>query len=311
MAKVDDDRLPAHTKAAPYDLKREVFVGFLAVHAIAALAFFPWFFSWTGVVLFLLGVQVFGTLGINIGYHRLLTHRSFSCPLWLERTLAVLGACCLEFPPAYWAAIHRRHHQFSDEEQDPHTPLVSFLWAHFVWLIERKPADMKPRQMTEKYAKDLMRDPLYAMLEQKHNWIRLSLIVWIPYFVIGFAIAVLTGSDASAAFQFGASLLVWGAAFRTVAVWHTAWSVNSVTHVWGYRTYETPDSSRNNPIVGIFGAGEGWHNNHHADPRSARHGHQWWELDLSWLIIRLLMRLGLATKVAMPSTRSLKPAANK
>ena len=97
------------------------------------------------------------------------------------------------------------------------------------------------------------------------------------------------------------SLLVWGGAFRTVAEWHITWSVNSVTHVWGYRNYATPDVSRNNAWIGLIAAGEGWHNNHHADSRSARHGHEWWEFDVTWMIIRLLMLLGLAWNVATPS----------
>jgi stearoyl-CoA desaturase (delta-9 desaturase) len=103
------------------------------------------------------------------------------------------------------------------------------------------------------------------------------------------------------AIQFGSSLLVWGGALRTVVVWHTTWSVNSVTHIWGYRNYDTPDSSRNNAIVALLAGGEGWHNNHHADPGSARHGHKWWEFDLSWLTVRVLMLLGLATDVVLPS----------
>ena len=101
--------------------------------------------------------------------------------------------------------------------------------------------------------------------------------------------------------QFGASLVIWGGALRTVLVWHTAWSVNSVTHIWGYLNYETPDDSRNNPIIGFISGGERWHNNHHADPTSARHGHYWWELDFAWWVIRLFMSLGLARKVALPS----------
>jgi stearoyl-CoA desaturase (delta-9 desaturase) len=120
------------------------------------------------------------------------------------------------------------------------------------------------------------------------------------YFVAGFGVAALSGLSVLAAVQFGSSLLVWGAALRTVVVWHSTWAVNSVTHVWGYRNYETSDVSRNNVIIGFLVSGEGWHNNHHADPRSARHGHQWWELDVTWLMIRSLMVVGLATDVVLP-----------
>jgi fatty-acid desaturase len=281
-------------------LKIDNLLGFVLCHALASLALFPWFFSWTGVVLLIVGMYVFGLLGINLGFHRLITHRGFSCPLWLEHTLAILGTCSLQFSPAYWVAVHRRHHHFADEEQDPHSPLKSFLWSHFGWLLVRPP-DMKPRPMIDRYAKDVLRDPLYAMLERRKNWIKLTFLSWLGFFAAGFAAAAATGASGAEATQFGLSLFVWGGALRTVLVWHTTWSVNSVTHIWGYRNYETRDDSRNNPIIGLLAGGEGWHNNHHADPTSARHGHKWWEFDLAWQVIRLLMWLGLATKVAVPS----------
>jgi stearoyl-CoA desaturase (delta-9 desaturase) len=281
-------------------IKNDALGGFLVGHLIAALAIFPWFFSWTGVALFAVGIYVFGVLGINIGYHRLITHRSFSCPLWLEHTLVGFGACSLQFAPAFWAAIHRRHHHFADDEQDPHSPIVSFFWAHFGWLLAR-PADMRPGPLTERYAKDLLRDTFYAWLGRRKNWMKLAFLSWAAFFVAGLGVAALSGASMPDAIQFGSSLLVWGGALRTVVVWHTTWSVNSVTHIWGYRNYDTPDSSRNNAIVALLAGGEGWHNNHHADPGSARHGHKWWEFDLSWLTVRVLMLVGLATNVVLPS----------
>ena len=281
-------------------LKTDNLVGFILCHGLASLAFFPWLFSWTGVIALAVGMYVFGILGINLGFHRLITHRGFSCPLWLEHTFAILGTCCLQFSPAFWVAVHRRHHHFADEEQDPHSPLKSFFWSHFGWLLARAP-DMKSGPMTERYAKDVMRDPLYALLERRKNWIKLTFLSWLMFFAAGFGAAAASGAGVADAAQFGASLFVWGGALRIVIVWHTTWSVNSVTHVWGYRNYETRDDSRNNPIIGLLAGGEGWHNNHHADPTSARHGHKWWELDLSWQTIRVLMLLGLATKVALPS----------
>jgi stearoyl-CoA desaturase (delta-9 desaturase) len=153
----------------------------------------------------------------------------------------------------------------------------------------------------ERYAKDVLRDPFYAWLERHSNWIKVALLSWLAFFALGFAIAVLRGEDLASAVQFGLSWLVWGAILRTVVVWHLTWSVNSVTHIWGYRNYETPDGSRNNVMVALLVSGEGWHNNHHADPNSARQGHKWWELDLVWLMIRTLMLLGLAKNVALPS----------
>ncbi len=280
--------------------KSDALIGFILCHSLAVLAFFPWFFSWTGVVLLFAGMFVFGVLGVNLGFHRLLTHRSFTCPLWLERTLAVFGTCALQFSPPLWVAVHRRHHHYADDEQDPHSPLKGFIWAHFGWLLMRS-GDMRSKPLIERYAKDLMRDPLYALLERRKNWIKLAFLLWLAFFAVGFGAAMLTGSSTAEAAQFGSSLVIWGGALRTVLVWHTTWSVNSVTHLWGYRNYATPDDSRNNRIIAILAGGEGWHNNHHADPSSARHGHRPGEFDFSWQTIRLLQWLGLATNVSLPS----------
>jgi sn-1 stearoyl-lipid 9-desaturase len=271
--------------------------GFAVIHLLAALAFLPWFFSWTGVILLISGCYIFGVLGINACFHRLLTHRSFSCPRWLEYAGATLAVCSVQDSPSHWVALHRRHHQFADEEQDPHSPLRSFFWAHMGWLLVK--IDDGP--LIERYAKDIMRDPFYRWLDKRNNWLIVALASWIAYFIVGFAAAALSGASLPDSAQFGASVLVWGAILRTVVVWHLTWSVNSVTHVWGYRNYETPDVSRNNAIIAILVSGEGWHNNHHADQRSARHGHKWWEFDLTWLVIRFLLLLGLAKDVALPS----------
>lgn len=286
---------PIHSRAIQW--KKGSVYSVLAVHLIAMLAVFPWFFSWTGLVLFIAGLFVFGTLGINLCFHRLLTHRGLVCPRWLERSLALLGTCSLQFAPAHWVAVHRKHHHHADEDDDPHSPLVSFFWAHMGWLMVR----MDRKKLIERYAKDIMRDPLYAWLERRSNWLKVVLALWIAYYTVGFAFVVASGGTTSAASQFGLSLLVWGAALRTVIVWHITFSVNSWTHVWGYRNYETPDASRNSKLIGWLATGEGWHNNHHADPRSARHGHLDGEFDFTWMLIRCLMALGLARDVRLPS----------
>lgn len=139
------------------------------------------------------------------------------------------------------------------------------------------------------------------MLERRKNWIKISFLIWLLYFAVGYIWVMASGGSPGEALQFGSGLVIWGGALRTVVVWHTTWSVNSLTHIWGYRNYATPDDSRNNPLIGFITAGEGWHNNHHADPTSARHGHHWWEFDFAWQAIRFLMWLDLATKVSLPS----------
>lgn len=270
-------------------------------HLLALFALVPWLFSWTGVALAFAGLYVFGTLGINLCYHRLLTHRGFNCPRWLEHGFALLGVCCLQDTPARWVAIHRLHHQHSDEEPDPHSPLVTFLWGHMGWLfVENRQVN---NVMTyDRYARDVLKDPFYFAFERNLLWVWVNLAQWMLFAGTGFAIGSYGGTWMDG-MQFGLSLLVWGVFVRTVAVWHITWSVNSATHLWGYRNYETDENSRNNWFVALVSNGEGWHNNHHADQRSAAHGHRWWEFDVTYLTICFLERLGLATDVVRPNQK--------
>jgi len=196
--------------------------------------------------------------------------------------------------------VARQHHHAADKENDPHNPLTSFVWGHVGWLMI-KSDNADPGPLKKRYAPDLLYDPFYAWLEASDNWIKVALLSWAFYFLVGYAAVAVPGGGVREATQFGASLVVWGAAVRTVLVWHITWSVNSVTHLWGYRNYNTPDNSRNNVLIGLLAGGEGWHNNHHAAPSSARHGHKRWELDVAWLTIRMLVVLGLAKNVSLPS----------
>jgi fatty-acid desaturase len=278
------------------------FVGIVGFHVLALLAFVPWLFSWTGMILALCGLYVFGTLGINLCYHRLLTHKGFILPKWLEHIFAVLGVCCLQDTPARWVAVHRLHHQHSDEQDDPHSPLVSFFWGHFGWLMVTN-LELQRLSMYERYSRDVLRDRFYLGLERHGMWMWINLAHWLAFFLGGFAIGWAASGEALGGVQFGLSLLVWGVFVRTVFVWHITWSVNSVTHLWGYRNYETDERSRNNVFVGLWSNGEGWHNNHHADPRSAAHGHRWWEFDVTYLTIKALALLGLARDVVRPNPR--------
>ena len=272
-----------------------------AIHLLALLALVPWFFSWTGVVLLLVGIPLYGQ-GINLVYHRLLSHRSFKVPKWLERTFVVGALCSLQDTPAKWVATHRFHHTHSDESDDPHSPLVAFLWAHIGWLIVRN-SHLHNLSAYEKYARDILEDRFYMRLEKSLLWVWIYLAHALLYFAAGFAAGWWIEGTALSALQFGSSLLVWGVLLRTVAVWHITWSVNSATHLFGYRSYETSENSRNNWVVGLLAAGEGWHNNHHYDPAAATVQHRWWEIDPTYYAIKLLQWSGLATDVIPPAHR--------
>ena len=272
--------------------------GIVGLHLLALLALVPWFFTWSGVVLALAGLFVFGTLGINLGYHRLLAHRCMICPRWLERIFVILGVCCVQDTPARWVSVHRLHHQHSDEPSDPHSPLGRFVWGHISWLMVESPELTKLR-IYERYAKDILADRFYRALERRWQWVYVVTASWSVFLAAGVIDASVAGHATPEALRVGGSFLIWGAFLRTVVVWHITWSVNSLAHFWGSQRYDTGDSSRNNLFVGYISNGEGWHNNHHADPRSACHGHAWWELDVTWLTIRLLGAIGLARRIVV------------
>lgn len=272
-------------------------ISIVLLHAAAVLAAFPYFFSWTAVALCAAGLYIFGTLGINLGFHRLLTHRSFTCPRWLERFVALLGVCCLQEAPARWVAIHRKHHQHADEEPDPHSPLVTFLWGHVGWLIIEN-RDSDTFHLLQRYSRDLVTQPFYLRLEGRLRWFWIYVVHLLLFAAAGLAIGRIIHPDWPAAIRFAAGILVWGVVVRTVLVWHITWSVNSLSHLWGYRTFKnTGENSRNNWFVALISNGEGWHNNHHGDQRSAAHGHKWWELDITYLTIRALAAVGLAKDI--------------
>src|SRR5690606_20316365 len=153
-------------------------------------------------------------------------------------------------------------------------------------------ADMERMKIYSRYAKDIIRDPFYKWLDRPGVYLSVLLASWAVFFGAGLLGSLIAGGTFADAARFGLSLLVWGVFLRTVVVWHITWSVNSVAHIWGYRSYETGEESRNNILVGILSNGEGWHNNHHADPRSARHGHQWWEIDVTYLSLKALSAIG-------------------
>lgn len=287
------------TTIDPTQIRWRYATGIPLVHLFALLAFVPWLFSWSGVFWAVAGLYLFGTLGINLCYHRLLTHQGFTAPKWLEHTLAVLGVCTLQDTPACWVAMHRIHHKHSDEQPDPHSPLVNFLWGHCGWLMYTN-REFKNVNQYERFARDVLRDRFYMKLERGGVWLWIYLGSMAVFYAGGFLVGWWWGGTAMAGVQLGSSWVVWGVFVRTVLTWHITWSVNSVTHVWGYRNYETSDNSRNNWLVGLWSNGEGWHNNHHADQRAAAHGHKWWEFDVTWITIRALEKVGLVREVVRP-----------
>jgi stearoyl-CoA desaturase (delta-9 desaturase) len=279
-----------------------ILLGIIGFHLLALLACIPWLFSWSGLVWAVAGLYLFGTLGINIGYHRLLTHRGFACPRWLERTLSILGVCCWQGSPLSWVAVHRMHHQHSDEPTDPHSPRNGFFWSHMGWFMIYDPV-LHNLSTYDRYVRDLLQDRFYRWLERPRVWRNIHRAQYALFLGLGALTGFLCTRELWGSVQLALSWLVWGVFVRTVAVWHITWSVNSVTHIWGYRNFETHDDSRNNWLVGLISNGEGWHNNHHAEPRSAAHGMRWWELDVSYATIRAWELVGLARDVIRPGRR--------
>jgi stearoyl-CoA desaturase (delta-9 desaturase) len=249
-------------------------------HVLAIAAFF--FFTWPAFFVALVLHWMALTFGIGMGYHRLLTHRAYKVPRPLEYFLAICGTLTLEGGPIFWVGTHRIHHQHSDKEGDPHSPQHGAWWAHMLWIIFGEGHHNNTALMA-RYAPDLARDPFHRWLNTWH---------WLPLTVLG-AVLFLVG---------GLPMLLWGVFLRVTVGLHVTWMVNSITHMWGSRRFATRDDSRNNWWVALLTFGEGWHNNHHAHPTSARHGLAWYEVDVSWLQIRLLQALGIAKNVKIAST---------
>jgi stearoyl-CoA desaturase (delta-9 desaturase) len=255
-------------------------MAFLHIGAVAALFFFSWKVLAATVVLYWMTTG----LGISMGYHRLHTHRSYKVPAGLEYFFAVCGALTLEGGPISWVATHRIHHQNSDLPGDPHSPNEGAWWAHAGWLLTGESKHSNTRLMA-KYAPDLAKDRFYVWLNNYH---------WVPTFALApllFAIG-------------GLALVLWGVFFRVVFGLHATWLVNSATHMWGRRRFATRDNSRNNWWVALMTFGEGWHNNHHAHPTSARHGLAWYEFDPSWIQIKILKFIGIAKSVRVAKVTS-------
>lgn len=283
----------------------EYVVPVVAFHLAIPLAFVPGWFSWWGVAWLFVGNFLFTSIGIGAGYHRLLTHRGFQCPRWFEYVLTTLGVCSFQDSPARWVLVHRVHHQHSDHQEDPHTPNVSGWWSHVGWLFVDN-RSLSTASAYDRYAKDILRDGYYRWLQRGLNWVWVYLAHAALFAVGGFLFGWLRHGDAASAIHTMGVVVLWGVVLRTVWTWHVTWGINSAAHLWGYRNYETREDSRNNWLFAILTNGEGWHNNHHADPRSARHGHRFWEIDLTWWFIRFCERIGLVTGLVHPNEKALR-----
>jgi stearoyl-CoA desaturase (Delta-9 desaturase) len=218
------------------------------------------------------GMYLLAGLGITIGFHRMLTHRSFEAHPAIRFFFLVLGSMALQGPALDWASVHIKHHAHTDDEDDPHSPLEGFFHAHLGWIVTGLQAE------PHIYGKWLLKDPVVMFVSR----------TWFVWVALGGLIPLALG---------GWTGLLWGFLVRIFLLNHVTWSVNSVCHTFGKRMFETSDQSMNHWLVGLLAFGEGWHNNHHAFPRAAFHGMRWWQFDLSAYVIRLMERLGLVWNV--------------
>jgi stearoyl-CoA desaturase (delta-9 desaturase) len=264
------------------------------VGAVAALFFFTWQRLAVMLVLYVGAINV----GIGMCYHRLLTHRGYQVPKWLEYVMSICATLALEGGPMFWVSTHRVHHQNSDHQGDPHTPREGGWWAHTGWLLFGNSLHAQS-DFLNRYSPDLGRDRFHLWLSKFH-WIPLT-ASGVVLFGVGWIAGGFTGAI---------GWLLWGAFLRVTVGLHATWLVNSATHMWGSRRFETRDDSRNNWWVALVSGGEGWHNNHHAHPVSARHGLAWYEVDPNYWGIWLLSKVGLAKKihVAKFDPKNPKPA---
>ena len=270
------------------------FVGLLA----AIILLWGRGFSWIHLGL-MLGMYCLTILGVTVGFHRLFTHKSYETSRAVKLILSVLGSMAIEGPLIKWVALHRRHHQHSDRVDDPHSPhvhgkgfsgLVMGLWhAHMGWMFRPDSAEL-PR-----YVADLVNDSMLCRVSKQFTlWATIGLLF--PALLGG----LLTWSWTGALLGF-----IWGGLARVFLVHHVTWSINSICHIWGGKPFRSHDESRNNFLLAILGMGEGWHNNHHAFPTSARHGLKWWQIDVSYLIIRGMAAVGLAWDLRLPSAQAM------
>ncbi|MDJ0631947.1 MAG: acyl-CoA desaturase [Xenococcaceae cyanobacterium MO_188.B29] len=255
------------------------------IHIVALLALFPSNFSWGALGVAFILYWITAGWGITLGFHRLATHRSFETSKLVEYFFIFCGALACQGGPIDWVGLHRIHHKYSDTEPDPHDSNRGFWWSHLGWMLIQNPANNDiPR-----YTKDIADDPFYQFCQK--YFIPLQVVLGVFLYLLG-----------------GWPFVIWGIFVRLVVVFHCTWFVNSATHKFGYQSHESNDKSKNCWWVALLTFGEGWHNNHHAFQYSARHGLQWWELDITWMTIKLLEILRLAKDLKLPPKQLLTKA---
>ena len=272
---------PGQHESVPHKMDWGITIWFIVLHLIAIIGGFL-FFSWGAALTALALYFLTGMIGITLGYHRLLTHRTFKTSKWMERVLATCGLLALQRSPLEWVGHHRMHHAFGDTDRDPHNARRGFWWSHIGWMCRVNPETSDLKQM-RKFARDIAADPYMNALT--NPWAQVGLQV-----AVGLALLIFGGVD----------YVIWGIFVRLVVVYHATWFVNSATHKWGYKNYESDDLASNCWWVGILAFGEGWHNNHHSHPDVAPAGHKPWEFDLTWCVIRVMRVFGLAWDIKLP-----------
>jgi len=256
-------------------------------HAGAVAALFM--LTWQAVAVSVVLAWLAGSPGIGMGFHRLLTHRGYKTPKFMEYLMTILGTLTLEGGQIDWVVTHRIHHAHTDAPGDPHTPRDGGWWAHMGWIL-RGTAQQHPKEVMMRYAPDLMKDRFHVLVNDFY---------WIPQVVLGAGLLAFGGWP----------MLFCGIFLRVVIGLHATWFVNSATHMWGTRRFDSADDSRNSWWVALLTWGEGWHNNHHAHPRAARHGLTWYEIDVNWYGIRALQLVGLAKDIKLISPATIREAA--
>jgi fatty-acid desaturase len=277
---------PQHLQQKSTEFNWTFFVVIAIFHllAVAAIVQSCLHFQWSSVVVFLATWIFAQNVGIGMSYHRQLTHRGYVTPRWLEYLMAGCGTMALQGGPMYWVAVHRMHHQYTDKPGDPHSPRDGAWWSHMGWILYG--SLHSESKVLSRYAPDLAKDPAHQWLSKYH---------WVPVTVMG--IGLLLGGAFYGGWATGISWALWGVFLRVTIGMHVTWLVNSATHIWGSRRFQTRDDSTNNWLIALLTGGEGWHNNHHAHPVSARHGMAWYEVDFNYMGIQLLQLLGLAKNV--------------